>query len=80
MVTSRATSYYLFMNHEQVYSGQPNKRMRQTLLSFANKAETPVPQITYSNSVPTQSKVTAQFLKCMRLDEYISIRIISTTV
>ena len=48
MVTSWAT-----FNHD--YSGPPNKRMRQTLLSFAKKAETLAPQSTNSNSVLTES-------------------------
>ena len=53
MVTSplgpQPPSYYLIM-----ISGPPD-----TLLSLANKAETPAPQCTYSNSVLTQSKATA---------------------
>ena len=49
MVTSWAT-----LNHDY-NSGPPNKRMRQTLLSFAKKAETLAPQSTNSNSVLTES-------------------------
>ena len=41
MVTSRAT-----FNHDY-NSGPPNKRMRQTLLSFAKKAETLAPRTKY---------------------------------
>ena len=50
MVTSRAT-----FNHD-CNSGPPNKRVRQTLLSFARKAETSItPQSTNSESVLTES-------------------------
>ena len=63
MVTSRAT-----FNHDY-NSGPPNKRMRQTLLSFAKKAETLALQNTNTNSVLTESNTHSLFLKCMRLDQ-----------
>ena len=49
MVTFRAT-----FNHDH-NSGPSNKRMRQTLLSFAKTADTLAPQSTNSNLVLTES-------------------------
>ena len=62
MVTSQAT-----FNHDY-NSGPPDKRMRQTLLSFAKKTETPCSTTKYEFILSRM--VTALFLKCMRLDQY----------